>query len=148
MQAYAAVAKYPALTVPMGYKTSGEPIGLTFIGKPFTEALTYYFWEVVLKSATLKFEKFLKLINENYSSIGCIASYLESSLSINSFGPNCIFSSILPQNSYHPQDLCSGQCRVFGHFSPALHRCQLAHWEAISPGGLTTMGSLRRKSSS
>lgn len=34
---YAAVAKYPALTVPMGYKTSGEPIGLTFIGKPFTE---------------------------------------------------------------------------------------------------------------
>lgn len=35
---YAAVAKYPALTVPMGYKTSGEPISLTFIGKPFTEA--------------------------------------------------------------------------------------------------------------
>ena len=35
---YAAVAKYPALTVPMGYKNSGEPIGLTFIGKPFTES--------------------------------------------------------------------------------------------------------------
>lgn len=35
---YAAVAKYPALTVPMGYKANGEPIGLTFIGKPFTEA--------------------------------------------------------------------------------------------------------------
>ena len=35
---YAAVAKYPALTVPMGYKTSGEPISLTFIGKPFKEA--------------------------------------------------------------------------------------------------------------
>lgn len=35
---YAAVAKYPALTVPMGYKKSGEPIGLTFIGKPFKEA--------------------------------------------------------------------------------------------------------------
>ncbi len=34
---YAAVAKYPALTVPMGYKTTGEPIGLTFIGKPYTE---------------------------------------------------------------------------------------------------------------
>ncbi len=34
---YAAVAKYPALTVPMGYKPSGEPIGLTFIGKPFKE---------------------------------------------------------------------------------------------------------------
>lgn len=35
---YAAVAKYPALTVPMGYKNSGEPISLTFISKPFNEA--------------------------------------------------------------------------------------------------------------
>nr|WP_297782971.1 amidase family protein [uncultured Allomuricauda sp.] len=35
---YAAVAEYPALTVPMGYKTDGEPEGLTFIGKPFSEA--------------------------------------------------------------------------------------------------------------
>jgi len=35
---YAAVAKYPALTVPMGYRTSGEPISLTFIGKQFKEA--------------------------------------------------------------------------------------------------------------
>lgn len=35
---YAAVAKYPALTLPMGYTDSGEPIGLTFIGKPFSEA--------------------------------------------------------------------------------------------------------------
>ena len=35
--AYAAVAKYPALTVPMGYNVFGEPEGLTFIGKPFTE---------------------------------------------------------------------------------------------------------------
>ena len=35
---YAAVAKYPALTVPMGYKSTGEPIGLTFIAKPFQEA--------------------------------------------------------------------------------------------------------------
>ncbi|QCW99285.1 amidase [Aggregatimonas sangjinii] len=34
---YAAVAKYPALTVPMGYKASGEPISLTFIGKQFKE---------------------------------------------------------------------------------------------------------------
>lgn len=33
----AAVAKYPTLTVPMGYKNSGEPVSLTFIGKPFTE---------------------------------------------------------------------------------------------------------------
>ncbi len=35
---YAAVAKYPALTVPMGYKNTGEPISLTFIGKQFQEA--------------------------------------------------------------------------------------------------------------
>ncbi|WP_027075268.1 amidase family protein [Maribacter antarcticus] len=34
---YAAVAKYPALTVPMGYKNSGEPISLTFIAKQFKE---------------------------------------------------------------------------------------------------------------
>lgn len=35
---YAAVAEYPALTIPMGYKPTGEPENLTFIGKPFTEA--------------------------------------------------------------------------------------------------------------
>lgn len=34
---YAAVAKYPALTVPMGYKGTGEPISLTFIARPFQE---------------------------------------------------------------------------------------------------------------
>ena len=34
---YAAVAKYPAITVPMGYKKSGEPISLTFIAKQFQE---------------------------------------------------------------------------------------------------------------
>lgn len=34
---YAAVAKYPALTVPMGYTVDGEPIGLTFIAKSFQE---------------------------------------------------------------------------------------------------------------
>ena len=33
----AAVAKHPTLTVPMGYKESGEPISLTFIGTPFSE---------------------------------------------------------------------------------------------------------------
>jgi len=37
--AYAAVAKYPALTVPMGYTDEGEPEGLTFIGKPLSEKL-------------------------------------------------------------------------------------------------------------
>nr|WP_321414015.1 amidase family protein [uncultured Allomuricauda sp.] len=35
---YAAVAEYPALTIPMGYKADGEPENLTFIGKPFSEA--------------------------------------------------------------------------------------------------------------
>jgi amidase len=35
---YAAVAKYPALTIPMGYRVSGEPVNLTFIGKQFQEA--------------------------------------------------------------------------------------------------------------
>ncbi|WP_299437682.1 amidase family protein [uncultured Aquimarina sp.] len=35
---YAAVAKYPALTVPMGYTDKGEPKGLTFIAEPFSEA--------------------------------------------------------------------------------------------------------------
>ncbi|SEL82549.1 amidase [Aquimarina amphilecti] len=34
---YAAVAKYPALTVPMGYTNKGEPKGLTFIAKPMLE---------------------------------------------------------------------------------------------------------------
>ncbi|WP_109437154.1 amidase family protein [Aquimarina sp. AU119] len=34
---YAAVAKYPALTVPMGYSAKGEPKGLTFIAEPFSE---------------------------------------------------------------------------------------------------------------
>lgn len=34
---FAAVAEYPCLTVPMGYKPSGEPISLTFIGRPWEE---------------------------------------------------------------------------------------------------------------
>jgi len=34
---YAAVAKYPAITVPMGYSSENQPKGLTLIGKPFTE---------------------------------------------------------------------------------------------------------------
>jgi len=35
--AFAAVAEYPALTVPMGYTDAGAPKGLTFIGKPLQE---------------------------------------------------------------------------------------------------------------
>ncbi|MFA5298839.1 MAG: amidase family protein [Lutibacter sp.] len=34
---FAAVAKYPCLTIPMGYEKTGEPIGLTFIAAPFQE---------------------------------------------------------------------------------------------------------------
>ena len=33
----AAVSLHPTLTVPMGYKTSGEPISLTLVGKPLSE---------------------------------------------------------------------------------------------------------------
>ncbi|MHB1146728.1 MAG: amidase family protein [Lutibacter sp.] len=43
---YAAVAKYPALTVPMGYQTDGKPRGLTFIAKPFQEKLLLH-WAFV-----------------------------------------------------------------------------------------------------
>lgn len=34
---HAAMAKYPCLAVPMGYKESGEPISLTLIARPFEE---------------------------------------------------------------------------------------------------------------
>jgi amidase len=33
----AAAAFYPCLTVPMGYRANGEPVGLTFIARPFSE---------------------------------------------------------------------------------------------------------------
>ncbi len=36
---YAAVAEYPGLTIPMGYMPTGQPKGLTLIGKPFSEVL-------------------------------------------------------------------------------------------------------------
>ncbi|MAP53952.1 amidase family protein [Altibacter sp.] len=36
--AYAAVGLHPCLAVPMGYKNSGEPIALTLISSPYTEA--------------------------------------------------------------------------------------------------------------
>ncbi len=37
----AAVAEYPALTIPMGYKDSGEPVNLTFIAKQYQEGKLY-----------------------------------------------------------------------------------------------------------
>ena len=35
----AALANYPALTIPMGYEEDGRPIGITFIAPPFQEQL-------------------------------------------------------------------------------------------------------------
>jgi amidase len=37
----AALGKYPALTIPMGYSNEGEPKGLTFIAKPNQEKLLF-----------------------------------------------------------------------------------------------------------
>lgn len=54
--AYSAVAEYPNLTVPMGYKKSGEPISLTFIGLPKKEGELY-----VLGAAFEKLTKHRKL---------------------------------------------------------------------------------------
>ncbi|PKP34784.1 MAG: amidase [Bacteroidetes bacterium HGW-Bacteroidetes-17] len=34
---FAAAAKYPCLTIPMGYRENGQPAGLTFIARPFEE---------------------------------------------------------------------------------------------------------------
>ena len=36
---FAALANYPALTVPMGYSDSGRPVNLTLIAPPFQEQL-------------------------------------------------------------------------------------------------------------
>lgn len=54
--AYSAVAEYPNLTVPMGYKKSGEPISLTFIGLPKKEGELY-----ILGAAFEKLTKHRKL---------------------------------------------------------------------------------------
>ncbi len=34
---YAAAARYPCLTLPMGYTQDGQPMGITFVARPFTE---------------------------------------------------------------------------------------------------------------
>ena len=39
--AYAAVAFYPCLTVPMGYNEQGEPKNLTFVAESFSEPKLY-----------------------------------------------------------------------------------------------------------
>lgn len=50
---FAAVAKYPALTVPMGYQTDGKPRGLTFIAKPFQEKSLLQ-WAIVYEQVSNK----------------------------------------------------------------------------------------------
>jgi len=50
---FAAAANYPCITVPMGYRTSGEPVGITFISRPFMEdklLKVAYAFEQVTKS--------------------------------------------------------------------------------------------------
>ncbi|NNL02699.1 MAG: amidase [Eudoraea sp.] len=51
---YAAVAKYPALTVPMGYKETGEPISLTFISKQFQETSLFKLGRAFEKSTKIR----------------------------------------------------------------------------------------------
>jgi amidase len=48
---FAAVAEYPALTVPMGYTEKGVPEGLTFIGRPLQEKFLLQ-WAYVYEQAS------------------------------------------------------------------------------------------------
>lgn len=57
---YAAVAKYPALTVPMGYQMDGKPRGLTFIAKPFQEQSLLQ-WAYAYEKASNK-----RIVPKNY----------------------------------------------------------------------------------
>ncbi len=50
---YAAVAKYPALTVPMGYADNNAPKGLTFIARPYQEAALFS-WALAYEKASGK----------------------------------------------------------------------------------------------
>lgn len=58
---FAAVAEYPAITVPMGYTDSGAPKGLTFIGKPLTEA-SLLSWAYTYEQASKR-----RVAPENYN---------------------------------------------------------------------------------
>jgi len=50
---YAAVAKYPAITVPMGYAENNAPKGLTFIARPYQEAALFS-WALAYEKASKK----------------------------------------------------------------------------------------------
>ena len=56
MAGYAAVAKYPAITVPMGYQENNRPMGLTFIAPTLSEAqlleLAYAYEQISKKRKT------------------------------------------------------------------------------------------------
>ncbi len=58
---FAAVAQYPAITVPMGYGEDNAPKGLTFIAKPFQEA-DLYAWAYGYEQATNR-----RVSPENYN---------------------------------------------------------------------------------
>jgi amidase len=48
---YAAVAKYPAITVPMGYAENNAPKGLTFIARPYQETALFS-WALAYEKAS------------------------------------------------------------------------------------------------
>jgi len=48
--AEAAVGLHPCLTIPMGYKKNGEPIGLTLIASPFSEVTLYKIGSAIEKT--------------------------------------------------------------------------------------------------
>jgi len=53
---HAAAANYPCLTIPMGYRTTGQPVGITFISRPFKEDMLLkvgYAFEQATKSREL-----------------------------------------------------------------------------------------------
>tara|TARA_R100001369_G_scaffold36196_2_gene61572 strand:- start:20326 stop:21960 length:1635 start_codon:yes stop_codon:yes gene_type:complete len=50
---FAAVAKYPAITVPMGYAADNAPKGLTFIARPYQEA-NLFTWAMAYEKASKK----------------------------------------------------------------------------------------------
>ena len=50
---YAAVAKYPAITVPMGYAENKAPKGLTFIARPYQETALFS-WALAYEKASGK----------------------------------------------------------------------------------------------
>ncbi|WP_341215898.1 amidase family protein [uncultured Wocania sp.] len=50
---FAAVAEYPAITVPMGYTEKGVPKGLTFISKPLSE-IDLLYWAYIYEQVSKK----------------------------------------------------------------------------------------------